>query len=170
MSTPHYNRIGLKELLQNRALASVLPQFTESMQLQNVYSYKKVEEMVGKYVANLLTYAKYEGDGEILAIGKRVDIYRHVKSAVPMIEAFFNSTPNIVKNIRRNTKLYLTYGSIGEIQKIKKTGDKLNLLYQILENIRYNPNFGNTSETVGLKGYLEAQKKWAQRVNFKEQL
>lgn len=166
MSTPHYNHIGLRDLLQNRALASVLPQFPKSMPLQNVYSYAKVEEMVAKYITKLLPKSKYDGEGEIIARGKHETVLKQVRNAVPMIETFFNSTPSIVKNIRRNTKLYLPYNTIGQMEGIKATEDKLKLMQEILENITYNPDF-NTVQSID-KTYARLQAQWKKKVGYKE--
>ena len=169
MSTPHYKHIGLRDLLQNKTLSSVLPQFPKSMQLQNVYSYAKVEEMVAKYLTKLLGHSKYDGVGGILTKGSFDAVLQRVKNAVPMIETFFNSTPSVVKNIRRNTKLYLPYNTIGQIKGIKSTEDKLKLLQQILENITYNPEF-NTTQTGYKQGtFLREQALWKKKVGYKEE-
>ena len=169
MSTPHNKLIGLRDLLQNKALASVLPQFPKSMPLQNVYSYAKVEEMVAKYIVKLLNNSTYK-DGEIIAKGKHETVLQQVRNAVPTIEAFFNSMPSIAKNIRRNTKLYLPYNTIGQIANLDTIQAKTKLMKEILDNIAYNPDFNTVQKIPDVKAFAREQERWKRNVGYTERI
>ncbi len=170
--TPYYQILGTRELLQNKALASVLPQIPKSYILQNVYSYAKVEYMVAQYLTGLLQNARYDvADGIIVKKGKHDRVMAQVKQAVPLIEAFFNNVPSVVKNIRRNTKMYLPYATLGEVKEIKTVAGKLKALRLVLENITYNPDLNSENRIAELnkrRTFATAQKAWKNKVGYKE--
>lgn len=164
-------RIGAKELLQNNELASVLPQFT-GLALQNVYSFKEVRKRVRDYIVGVYGNRVLKVAGNYIWIsGKKETVIKQLKELKELVEAFYNATPSIVKNIRRNTKLVLPYESISEIKELKTVQQKITLLKRVLENVTYNPNFHSEGKiNIPWKGkdFEQKQKLWKKRVGWKE--
>jgi hypothetical protein len=98
------NKLGMKDLFMNPALAGVFPQFEQNERLQNVYSFAETEARVQKYLVGALN-ATVTGKGEILVKGKHDVILRRVRGLQPLIEAMFNNMPKIVAAIRKNAPL-----------------------------------------------------------------
>lgn len=131
------DRITMKELFQNKEMANILPQF-EDKDLKNVQSFGWVNDKVKEYIKNALN-AEIDGE-EIVVKGKKSNVLQSLQRMKYTLEAFFNAMPSIVKNIRKNTKLYLPY-NLAQIKALKDERQKVILLNSILDNVNYNPDF-----------------------------
>lgn len=132
------NRISMKDLFQNKEMASILPQFKDE-DLKNVQSFAWINERVKDYIKNNLNADIY-GD-ELIVNGKKSNVLQSLQRMKYTLEAFFNAMPSIVKNIRKNTKIYLPYGNLAQIKALRDDKQKVMLLNEILDNVNYNPDF-----------------------------
>ncbi len=133
-----YNdRISMKDLFQNKELSNILPQFNDE-DLKNVQSFDWVNDKVKEYIKNALS-AEINGE-EMVVKGKKSKILQSLQRMKYTLEAFFNAMPSIVKNIRKNTKLYLPY-NLAQIKGLRTDEQKILLLNNILDNVNYNPDF-----------------------------
>lgn len=131
-----YNdRISMKDLFQNKELSNILPQFKDE-DLKNVQSFDWVNDKVKQYIQNALN-AEIEGE-EIIVKGKKSNVLQSLQYT---LEAFFNAMPSIVKNIRKNTKLYLPYSNLAQIKGLRTDEQKIKFLNSVLDNVNYNPDF-----------------------------
>lgn len=132
------NRISMKDLFQKNELSNILPQFKDE-DLKNVQSFDWVNDKVKEYIKNVLN-AEIDGD-EIIVNGKKSNVLQSLQRIKYTLEAFFNAMPSIVKNIRKDTKLYLPYSNLAQIKGLKDYKQKIFLLNSILDNVNYNPDF-----------------------------
>lgn len=133
-----YNdRTSMKDLFQNKELSNILPQFKDE-DLKNVQSFDWVNDKVKEYIKNALS-AEIDGE-EMVVKGKKSKILQSLQRMKYTLEAFFNAMPSIVKNIRKNTKLYLPY-NLAQIKGLRTDEQKILLLNNILDNVNYNPDF-----------------------------
>lgn len=132
------NRISMKDLFQNKELSNILPQFKDE-DLKNVQSFDWVNDKIKEYIKNALN-AEIDGD-EIIVNGKKSNVLQSLQRMKYTLEAFFNAMPSIVKNIRKDTKLYLPYSNLAQIKSLKDEKQKIFLLNSILDNVNYNPDF-----------------------------
>lgn len=134
-----YNdRISMKDLFQNKELSNILPQFKDE-DLKNVQSFDWVNDKVKQYIKNALN-AEIEGE-EIIVKGKKSNVLQSLQRMKYTLEAFFNAMPSIVKNIRKNTKLYLPYSNLAQIKGLRTDEQKIRFLNSVLDNVNYNPDF-----------------------------
>lgn len=134
-----YNdRISMKDLFQNKELSNILPQFKDE-DLKNVQSFDWVNDKVKQYIQNALN-AEIEGE-EIIVKGKKSNVLQSLQRMKYTLEAFFNAVPSIVKNIRKNTKLYLPYSNLAQIKGLRTDEQKIRFLNSVLDNVNYNPDF-----------------------------
>ncbi len=134
-----YNdRISMKDLFQNKELSNILPQFKDE-DLKNVQSFDWVNDKVKQYIQNALN-AEIEGE-EIIVKGKKSNVLQSLQRMKYTLEAFFNAMPSIVKNIRKNTKLYLPYSNLAQIKGLRTDEQKIKFLNSVLDNVNYNPDF-----------------------------
>lgn len=165
------NNIGMKDLFQNPDMAKIFPQFGPDDKLQNVYSFDWVDRKVKEYLVNALG-AKEEGGGLIVQ-GKKSNVIKDVKSIKWTIESFFNNLPSIVKNVRRNTKVYTPFSNINQIKKINTNEQKLAMLNIILDNLNYNPDLkslGNIPVYGTNMNFYERQSLWVKRVGYRRNI
>ena len=161
------NRITMKELFQNKEMANILPQF-EDKDLKNVQSFGWVNDKVKEYIKNALN-AEIDGE-EIVVKGKKSNVLQSLQRMKYTLEAFFNAMPSIVKNIRKNTKLYLPY-NLAQIKALKDERQKVILLNSILDNVNYNPDFRSLGEpnidiySSGVS-FEKRQAQWAEMVGY----
>ena len=132
------NRISMKDLFQNNELTNILPQFKDE-DLKNVQSFDWMNDKVKEYIKNALN-AEIDGE-EIIVKGKKSNVIQSLQRMKYTLEAFFNAMPSIVKNIRKDTKLYLPYSNLAQIKSLKDEKQKIFLLNSILDNVNYNPDF-----------------------------
>lgn len=132
------NRISMKDLFQNKELSKILPQFKDE-DLKNVQSFDWVNDKVKEYIKNALNAEIY--GKEIIVKGKKSNVLQSLQRMKYTLEAFFNAMPSIVKNIRKDTKLYLPYSNLAQIKSLKDEKQKIFLLNSILDNVNYNPDF-----------------------------
>lgn len=134
-----YNdRISMKDLFQNKELSNILPQFKDE-DLKNVQFFDWVNDKVKQYIKNALN-AEIEGE-EIIVKGKKSNVLQSLQRMKYTLEAFFNAMPSIVKNIRKNTKLYLPYSNLAQIKGLRTDEQKIRFLNSVLDNVNYNPDF-----------------------------
>lgn len=134
-----YNdRISMKDLFQNKELSNILPQFKDE-DLKNVQSFDWVNDKVKEYIKNALN-AEIDGE-EIIVKGKKSNVLQSLQRMKYTLEAFFNAMPSIVKNIRKNTKLYLPYSNLAQIKGLRTDEQKIRFLNSVLDNVNYNPDF-----------------------------
>lgn len=137
------NRISMKDLFQNKEMANLLPQFKDE-DLKNVQSFAWINNKVKEYIINVLHAEKHGED--IIVSGKKSNTIQSLQRMKYTLEAFFNAMPSIVKNIRKNTKLYLPYSNLAQIKAIRDERQKVMLLIEILDNVNYNPDFRSLNE------------------------
>lgn len=128
----------MKDLFQNKELSNILPQFKDE-DLKNVQSFDWVNDKVKQYIQNALN-AEIEGE-EIIVKGKKSNVLQSLQRMKYTLEAFFNAMPSIVKNIRKNTKLYLPYSNLAQIKGLRTDEQKIKFLNSVLDNVNYNPDF-----------------------------
>lgn len=160
------NRLGMKDLFMNSSLSEVFPQFS-GVPLQNVYSFAETEKRVLDYLKGIFG-GTVTGKGELVIVGKHKNVLRQVKALKGLMENLFNSMPSIAKNLRRNTKLYMSFSSISQLQAIKSPEQHMTVLNEILENINYNPDFASQNRFQGVTSFARKQAEWQRRVNYKE--
>lgn len=162
------NRISMKDLFQNNELSNILPQFKDE-DLKNVQSFDWVNDKVKEYIKNALN-AKIDGD-EIVVDGKKSNVLQSLQRMKYTLEAFFNAMPSIVKNIRKDTKLYLPYSNLAQIKGLKDDKQKVFLLNSILDNVNYNPDFRSLDDrnidiyNSGVS-FEKRQAQWAEIVGY----
>lgn len=162
------NRISMKDLFQNNELSNILPQFKDE-DLKNVQSFDWVNDKVKEYIKNALN-AKIDGD-EIVVDGKKSNVLQSLQRMKYTLEAFFNAMPSIVKNIRKDTKLYLPYSNLVQIKGLKDDKQKVFLLNSILDNVNYNPDFRSLDDrnidiyNSGVS-FEKRQAQWAEIVGY----
>ena len=162
------NRISMKDLFQNNELSNILPQFKDE-DLKNVQSFDWVNDKVKEYIKNALN-AKIDGD-EIVVDGKKSNVLQSLQRMKYTLEAFFNAMPRIVKNIRKDTKLYLPYSNLVQIKGLKDDKQKVFLLNSILDNVNYNPDFRSLDDrnidiyNSGVS-FEKRQAQWAEIVGY----
>ena len=130
------NRISMKDLFQNKELSNILPQFKDE-DLKNVQSFDWVNDKIKEYIKNALN-AEIDGD-EIIVNGKKSNVLQSLQRMKYTLEAFFNAMPSIVKNIRKDTKLYLPYSNLAQIKSLKDEKQKIFLLNSILKKYDLYP-------------------------------
>ena len=161
------NRITMKELFQNKEMADILPQF-EDKDLKNVQSFDWVNDKVKEYIKNALN-AEIDGE-EIVVRGKKSNVLQSLQRMKYTLEAFFNAMPSIVKNIRKNTKLYLPY-NLAQIKDLRTDEQKIRFLNSVLDNVNYNPDFRSLDDrnidiyNSGVS-FEKRQAQWAEIVGY----
>ena len=161
------NRITMKELFQNKEMADILPQF-EDKDLKNVQSFDWVNDKVKEYIKNALN-AEIDGE-EIVVRGKKSNVLQSLQRMKYTLEAFFNAMPSIVKNIRKNTKLYLPY-NLAQIKSLRTDKQKIRFLNSVLDNVNYNPDFRSLDDrnidiyNSGVS-FEKRQAQWAEIVGY----
>lgn len=163
--------IGAKALLQNKELANVLPQFTD-LQLQNVYSFCEVRKRIRDYIVGVYGGKVLKVSGNYIWIqGNKEKVIDQMKQMKVLLEKFYNATPSIVKNIRRDTKFYLPYDGVHQVKELKTVSQKIKLLTMVLENITYNPDF-EAEHSIPFyhrtRDFEARQKLWMSRVGYKK--
>lgn len=162
------NRISMKDLFQNKELSNILPQFKDE-DLKNVQSFDWVNDKIKEYIKNALN-AEIDGD-EIIVNGKKSNVLQSLQRMKYTLEAFFNAMPSIVKNIRKDTKLYLPYSNLAQIKGLKDDKQKVFLLNSILDNVNYNPDFRSLDDrnidiyNSGVS-FEKRQAQWAEIVGY----
>jgi len=164
-----YNNLKMKDLFQNPKLAHVLPQFEESDKLQNVQSFEWINDKVRDYLSNALG-AEISGN-DLKMQGNKSDVLKQLQSLKWTIEAFFNSMPGIVKNLRKNTAVYLPFSSVEQISNLKTNEQKIQLFNVVLDNLVYNPDFMDMNDKnidIHKSGvpYAKRQAMWAEQVGL----
>jgi len=159
------NTFNLKDLFQNDKLASVLPQVDSELPKRGyiVYSYAETQKRVMEYLAR--TLGGTIQDDKIIVKGKHKAIIERIKGLKETIEQLFNNMPSITKNLRKNTKVYLPYGSISQIAELKTPLQKQKLLQAIMDNVKYNPDFATKQDMLAM-GYVKEQEKWQKLVGY----
>jgi hypothetical protein len=168
--TAKYNDIfKMRDLFMNPKLAGVFPQFERGVRLQNVYSFAQVERRILEYLKNVFN-GSVTDEGELIVRGKKIDVLRRVTQLQGAIEVFFNNMPSIVKNLRSNTKLYLPYATLSQIEGLNTAYKKYGAMREVLENVNYNPNFSsqNGIQSPSALPYQKRQDAWKKKVGFKE--
>lgn len=162
------NRISMKDFFQNKELSNILPQFKDE-DLKNVQSFDWVNDKIKEYIKNALN-AEIDGD-EIIVNGKKSNVLQSLQRMKYTLEAFFNAMPSIVKNIRKDTKLYLPYSNLAQIKGLKDDKQKVFLLNSILDNVNYNPDFRSLDDrnidiyNSGVS-FEKRQAQWAEIVGY----
>lgn len=158
----------MQELFTNKKLDKVFPQFKQG-KLQNVYSFRDTEERVLQFLKGLLN-GRVVNESDLQVKGQHRDVLRRVKASKWLIEDIINNTPAIVKNIRKNAKLYLPYATIDSISGITDYDKKMQALKEVMDNLNYNPDMqGNTRLKSNVPmSYLKRQEAWKKKVGYKE--
>lgn len=160
-----YHMFSMRELFMNEQLKNVFPQFGKIGKLQNVYSYAQVEKQVAEYLAGALN-GSITGDGELTVRGKYKDVLGRVRQLQALIEEFFDSTPKIVANLRKNTALYLPYAARNRIAELKTPASKARAMREVLDNLQYNSDCGalNSIKHETPAQFARNKRKWEEKV------
>lgn len=152
----------------NPALAGVFPQFSEKDRLQNVYSFKEIEDKVQNYLVGALN-ATVTGAGELVVKGQHQSVMNRVRQLQPLIEGLFNNIPKVVQALRNNTALYLPYATMKQLEDIKTPAGKTKALRLVLDNFQYNTDFGalNSIKKEQPDGFSRNKKAWETKVNHR---
>lgn len=96
-------------------------------------------------------------------------VMRIVTACKTVLEAMFNNSTSLLRNIRDNRRVYTSAASIAQIAELDDPRKKLKFLNEILDNMNYNPEFNsqNTIPSHSTNPYRERQKAWARRVGYK---
>lgn len=132
-----YKEFTARELFTNDKLSHLFPQFKKSEQLKNVYSFADTERRIQEYLSKALS-GTVTGLNEIRVIGKQKAVLANVRRLQPLLEQLFNNTHKITTAIRRNSKIYLPYASLKQLQDVKTGKGKAKVLQAITENLQYN--------------------------------
>lgn len=163
-----YNdRLTMKELFQNRELASVLPQFTQREKLQNVYSIERIVTKIRQYIRRAFN-GRYV-DGKIIIKGDAKRRIQDIQNLKTILEAMYNNMPSIASNLRQNKRLITPFISVQQLKEYRTTSDKLEATRIIFENILYNPNMQSRyrqKKQALDRVYQQKQAEWMHKVNF----
>ncbi len=165
------NNIRMKDLFQNPNMASVFPQFTKDDKLQNVYTFSWVDAKIKDYLKHCLN-AQIQGD-EVIVEGKKNAVLKTVQTMKWTIESFFNNLPNITKNIRHNTALYMPVRDLRELQNLTTQEQKLAALNIVLDNLNYNPDFGSLNSVKVYNttmSFFQRQSLWQNKVGYRRKI
>jgi len=159
----------MQDLFMNPKLANVFPQFERGAKVQSVYSFAETERRVLEYLKNVLN-GSVTGQGELSVKGKHKTVLRQVRDLQAVIEAFFNSMPSVAKNLRSNTKLYLPFATLQQLESASGYQSKFKAMKAVLENINYNPDFDSQNGVISNSPmpYQKRQELWKKKVGYKE--
>lgn len=164
------NLLTMEQLFRNPKLGKVLPQFPKKMPLRNVYSGAEITSRAQKYIVRALG-GSVTGEGEITIKGKQTEVLSRVRQLKPLLESFFNSMPALVSNLRKNTNVFTTYSSAGQIEGIRgkvHIDEKAALLKDVLDNINFNPAFNSQNSITKLppSEFAREQARWFKKVGI----
>lgn len=152
----------------NPALEGILPQFSPSDKLQNVYSFAEIESRVQKYLAGALN-GTITGEGELIVNGKQQQVLSRVRQLQPLIEGFFNNLPKVVQALRRNTPLYLPYATKKQLEDITTPAGKTKAMQAVMDNFQYNTDLGalNSVKNEKPEQFARNKKAWETKVGYR---
>lgn len=145
------NNIRFNQLFRNAKLARVVPQFPKNQPLQNIYSFSEITSRIRKYLLAVL--GGRNENGTILVKGNHAKILPQVEQLKPLLVQFFEQMPALVKNLRRDTRIYIQYGTATQIENIRTkqyTKQKIDLMQDILDNLQYNPDLQSINRILQL--------------------
>jgi len=160
-----YNNKLTAGIFRDESLKDIIPYLPKELPLQNIYSNAEIKRRVKEYLIGALPGT---ADADILVEGNPYKVLEKVKELKPIMEQFFNSIPSIVKNIRRNTKIYSQMSSVAKLKQTKSIDKKTQLMQDIVDNINYNPEWGSENRLSKLPQYEFAKKQmeWASKVGY----
>lgn len=163
-----YNdRLTMKELFQNRELASVLPQFTQKEKLQNVYSIESIVTKIKQYIRRAFN-GRYD-EGKIIIKGDAKRRMQDIQNLKTILEAMYNNMPSIASNLRQNKRVVTPFMTAKQLKEYRTTSDKLEATKIIFENILYNPNMQSRYKQKKQaldRVYQQKQAEWMRKVGF----
>jgi len=160
------NKMTTNTLFKNEQLQNIVPQFPDHMPLQNLYSNAEIRRRVKEYLIGAL--GGQDTNDNITVEGDPNQILAQVQSLKTLMEQFFNSMPSLVKNLRRDTKLYTRYSNIGQLRNIKKVEQKTALMQDIVDNINFNPEWASENRLTkySRQEFARKQQEWANKVGY----
>ena len=156
------NQFTMQDLMQNRKLASVLPQFYKKGGLKKEYRFHWMQEKITKYLKGVL--GGRVQNSVLVVKGNHREKLKEIKRLKAVLESLLNDIPSIAQNIQKNTRLLLPIENLEQVRERKTVKEKLQILEWILENIKYNPDFQINKKTTPL--YLKEQKRWLKKVGI----
>lgn len=162
------NNFTMQDLFMNPALKDILPQFGKREPVQQVYSFAEQTRQVKEYLRGLLSAVR---NGDNLKVkGKQSDILKQVKQTQKIIEQLFNSMPSIAKNLRANTRIYMPFATMSQLQDISTPEGKITALSAIIDNINFNPDFkslNSLTRDIPQMNFYQEQSKWLRKIGYK---
>lgn len=162
------NNFTMRDLFANSTMKGVLPQFGGQEPVHQVYSFAEQKRQVKEYLRGLLSATK---SGETLRVkGNQPEVLKQVQQAKTTIEQFFNAMPSIAKNLRANTRVYMPFATISQMQDITTPEGKITALRAIIDNVNFNPNFkslDSITKDIPQMNFYQEQAKWLREVGYK---
>ena len=151
------NRLTTRDLLSNPAMSDILPQFERG---QKQLSADEKGERTKEYLTKILG-GTINVDGDLEVNGEHNQIMRQVEQLAAELNEIFDSVPSIAQAVTANTPLFTPYNSVAQIQEAHGTGDRLEGLSVVLNNLRYNPDIAPINND---RDYKARQRAWLKQV------
>lgn len=162
------NFFRLQDFFCNDKLSGVLPQFDKQEARKGEISDEKIfsqcRNVINGFLNGIIT------DKGITVTNKSsASVLRVVVACKTILEAMFNNSGSLLKNIGENKRVYTSMSSVSQIAELDTPQKKMKFLNEILDNMNYNPEFNsqNSVRSFSNKPYEERQKAWEKRVGYK---
>lgn len=162
------NFFRMQDFFCDKRLAGIVPQLNskdiERGEISDYKIYTRCRSVINGFLNGTITANGIEVTGKTSA-----SVMRIVTACKSVLEAMFNNSTSLLRNIRDNRRVYTSAASIAQIAELDDPRKKLKFLNEILDNMNYNPEFNsqNTIPSHSTKPYRERQKAWARRVGYK---
>ena len=165
------NFFKMQDLFCNDKLSGILPQFSKTEKTYNIYSSIEIRNRVEKYLQSLLS-GEITADGEIECYGKKEAVMLKIRRRIPYMEALFNSMTKIESAVRKNTKVYLPYANVKQVEDITDISQKMKVINEILDNFNYNKDLNALNSVYNEKPaeFTKHRQSWERKVGYRGRL
>ncbi len=162
------NIFGMQDFFCNNSLSGIVPQVDkcdiERGELSEYKIFTCCQNVLNGFLNGILT-----DDGIVVINKSRSVVLRVVTACKSVLEAMFDNSQSLLRNIGENKSVYTSVSSISQIVNMNTPQKKLCFLNEILDNINYNPDFNsqNSVRSHSGKSYGERQRAWMRRVGYR---
>lgn len=149
-----------RALFMDDTLRNVIPQVSEEELRSGAID---IKNSVASYLESVLN-AKVSG-GELTVVGDKKDVMRKIERLSASMASYVEYSPNIIKGLRCNARLYTEQRSKSEL-KTMTAERRLEVLDTVIENFMYNPDIVGELNPHTERG--KRQRQWKDKVGYKE--
>lgn len=156
------NNIKMQDLFCNKKLAGIIPQLDKrDIDRGKISDYKIFARC--KNILNGLLGGVIKGDTIEVSNKSTASVMALVRAEKAVLEAMFNNSDKLLFGLKANAKLYTSATNIAQISELTDSKQKIKLLKEILDNLRYNEDFQYGKVSQGKR-----KQEWERKVGIRK--